>query len=881
MYDAAGPPRPPPPPSAAAAETAERFSNGMANLLMAVEELRGSVSSAAGTAGTSGKVRTRHVVQWQRDVEHLLQLLDPLARWTDDGVVGGAEFSDLFRHCQLKAIDVAQQAFGKAAKKLQEPSEDDDGGSDEDLLDGGVPINEVRQEGQRAMARLAELNLLMIDNCNHRGIDLASLSYSNLDSVVDAYVKYQRQVLRQRSKPHIAQLVQARQDGIQTTAIAQPIGENGQRVVIHHHDDDGHHNESTAAAAAAAAPVLQQHHAPVLAAILGQAAALIHPLLSWRVNLPPQQPLMNGNIADNNNSTEDSGMIGALHRLCSESVESLDEQAQSLVKTVSEWFFEDRPIEDWMKRSNIDGSGGGRDEYHDYAGHIERHELGILDGLVEELAFSCQIQARYQSLVQSSGLNIQPTIEKELLPEWTWKYAALERFLAMQQWQSALELASPVQIVMGTDIEVPSVVEDAQYLSTRALERAASTLSVQAIGTVAHSISHDVWSTEINGGVQQALNERRGCWVDKSEAETTNNNTGSLLDEAPKSSGFASALLDALDEDLGPGSAAAQQSGSPTKKSPASNKPKSAPSSGNFLSNIVGGGQEKLQQIHRDTEFCAMNGIHAACTACRSLVIFLDSLLLSPDDTDDDVQGGYDTVQGDDPAKKLIQLAREELFRYAEAYQAMLTAHISDNIEASCGSTKETVALRGFCFHDLYAFLDHENYNIDAGTIAKAESDERLDRGLIEPLRSSRFLGQISSKCESDVLRQVGEAVVTTLVDLFLEVLWKTGKQFTDWGSLLLAKQVRLVQAYVSKILSPDGSDVVTPSLFQKWERLSQVLSVLQLEKPSDWLAYSSSLSPDELRSTLQLRVDFSPDAIQAVVSQVSKASGGEKSDAA
>jgi hypothetical protein len=94
--------------------------------------------------------------------------------------------------------------------------------------------------------------------------------------------------------------------------------------------------------------------------------------------------------------------------------------------------------------------------------------LGNLDGLVEEMAFGCQVQARYQSLIESTGCqSLQTTICNQLLSEWTWKYASLKRFLAMQQWQSALLLAAPVQ--------VPSVVEDAQCLSVRAVERAAST----------------------------------------------------------------------------------------------------------------------------------------------------------------------------------------------------------------------------------------------------------------------------------------------------------------------------------------------------------------------------------------------------------------------
>jgi hypothetical protein len=43
--------------------------------------------------------------------------------------------------------------------------------------------------------------------------------------------------------------------------------------------------------------------------------------------------------------------------------------------------------------------------------------------------------------------------------------------------------------------------------------------------------------------------------------------------------------------------------------------------------------------------------------------------------------------------------------------------------------------------------------------------------------------------------------------------------------------------------------EVVSPKLTQILKRLLQVVAVLQLEKPSDWLAYQlpSMLSPDEL----------------------------------
>ena len=61
-----------------------------------------------------------------------------------------------------------------------------------------------------------------------------------------------------------------------------------------------------------------------------------------------------------------------------------------------------------------------------------------------------------------------------------------------------------------------------------------------------------------------------------------------------------------------------------------------------------------------------------------------------------------------------------------------------------------------------------------------------------------------------------------------------------------------------------------------QWERLTQAVAVLQLEKPSDWSSYyqsTSVLSSQELKGILSLRVDFSSEAIERVV-DLTKANG-------
>jgi hypothetical protein len=287
-----------------------------------------------------------------------------------------------------------------------------------------------------------------------------------------------------------------------------------------------------------------------------------------------------------------------------------------------------------------------------------------------------------------------------------------------------------------------------------------------------------------------------------------------------------------------------------------------------------------MEQIQLDTQFCALNGIHAASGACQSLVDFLDALLSSDDLSSQQLDG----TGGDSKGVAMIQLGREELCRYAEAYRFLLTQQIEGMLGQWCGFGGEVSSRskKSLCFDNLRTFLAREDYNLDASRFNAAEADERLDRELLGPLKESRMLNQLPDKCESDVLREFGERIVSILVELILGCLWSSDTKFTDWGSLLLSKQIRKLQSFVSEIISQQSSDgdisAVAPNFIQRWERLSQTLTVLQLEKPSDWLAYqaTSILSPEELRQTLSLRVDFKVDAVQSVVLTVSKSTTGD-----
>lgn len=867
---------------------AAEVSDLVAAVLVSVEELRQDLAALA----ASTRPRTSHVLRWRDEAELLvgrpLALLQQYAIQAVQSSGGPSSASassttELWRHCRTKVRDLLHQVL-QASFQLQE-ADDEDG-----VLAGGIPPEELRQDSQGAIARLAELLLTLVVTSQPVAADapeptsspaeVASASTTTPDEVVRLYAMYQRSVIRQRAKPPIAQLVQER-NLYQRQRQSPTLPLYG---AVHPDDDDAEVDGGVAVGPNRRPP----SHSATVAHVLGQAAVLIHPLLVWKSHLPPNRPVGPG-------GTPPLGadpLTTALHQLCEQASVMIDEQAQNMVQTVFNWLQEDWELESWLQRTNDDAGGT--------APALSRPNLTLLDGLVEEWAFVCQACSRYLALTQrlrdddfvtiaaSSSSEPKPTNGasspslSSLLPEWTWKYGALERYLAIQNWRAALSQAQPTTIVLGTMIRVPSVVEDAQYLSLRALQRASDTQSALAVGTVAHAVSRDVWSADPsttleendhdNGGgggggvhatVRDALERRIGCFPARDDGprggpHAAPSGMSDGTSAAPKSGDFAAALLSALDDEDEPHGGALV----PTR--PPRRKPPSAPASGNFLA-LMGGNalnDEATFQRRLDAEFCALNGIHAAAGACRGLASFLDSLLSLDAEADDDA------LLKDDKAVAMIQLAGEELLRHAISYDRTLESQIHSHIE-----TYSAVFLL------LQRFFQEEEYRLTTETIAVAESDDRLEREMMGPLHESRFLNQLSNKLESEVCQKMGESIIGTIVQLILDVLWDSHspndesrpKPFTDLGALLLSKQVRLLQGFVARAVSdPNGAPTV-PNL-SLWERLSQVLTAVQLEKPSDWLAYyqtSSVLSPDELGTTLRLRVDFSPDAIQAIVKKV------------
>ena len=805
-------------------DSAIPFQDGVTNLLIQTEELRRNLNTIA-VPTNEDCFRVLH------DVDELMRRLysSPLAIDISNTHVSEIEV-EMRNHCVQKTTNVAMQALKIIVTKKEPDPDDVDYLADEE------------KECQSATARLAELNLVLCCDDDKQGNK--ETTKKKVDEIIEVYSSYQKLVLRQRAKPSIARLVDYRKNKVQMEGIIANSNE----------DDEG--MQST-----------QNLHIQSLTTILGQATALIHPLMMWRSNLPPKS---------------------ALFEMCSRSIKILDDQAQMLTQTVAGWFMEDSKIDTyWMVQM---ASSENNHEDHSSANRTTNVDLGDLDSVVDRLAFSCQMFDRYIELVvkeNESHFQNPTTVIQEILPEWTWKYASLERFLTTKQLISALQPNNnvPVEIIVGASVQVPSMVEDAQYLSTRALKRAASTRSDQAIGTVAHSIASDVWTTDTGGhGIYEALVEQKGCYNPRSEELSStatgnrNSNTNRPVESPPRSnnnsSSFARALLDALDEDT--------QSSSLPAKAPNSGSGGLLGTFSSSLASTVSSG-ERFLQIRLNTHLCALNGMQSASVSCSSLVDFLDSLLTSDD------EGGNEAGSQQEMTKNsMVFLAREELSRYSKKYQDLLESQVVGLLSEFGGNLQDAPVYRGTTLVPILRYyLERESFDLtDAKQLSEAEDDVRLHKVLIEPIKNCKLLQQFE-KCDAGVLRTLCREIAHVLAELFLDVIMSTTipKRFTDWGSLLFSKEVRLVQDFLQALMdraisvaAASHQDLagVVPVLTSDWERLSQAVTILQLEKPSDWSMYyqsTSVFSPEELKSILSLRLDFQKDTIERVVSSAIESS--------
>ena len=670
------------------------------------------------------------------------------------------------------------------------------------------------------------------------------------DSIIEAYGQYQRRCLRSRSKPAISSIVELRQLATSQNCFVSDILEEDRRrrqyeIDINNDDGNGQADETATSRA--------QPHAQAITVLLGEASSLIQPLAAWRDGLIPSQQ----------EGAKD--MVSLLQRMCEEAMEILDNEAQKLAVTVGVWF---RP--DQRGITTLEQNENERQEAAD---------LLSIESSLEEMAFMCQVLSRYATFSRQTVLRDDSSIEsranelQNLLTEQSLHYSTLETRLATLQFNQALSLATPQLIELGRpSLKVPSIVEDAHFVCVRAIDRAAGTRSERALFSVGHWVT-EVWGVEQGGGgmtgdsvkgVYQALTEGIGCTGESPVEQDNQHNTGQAAPSKPENA-FAAALLEAVD-DGNDYSKATDHTRTGTSSAPASGGISSA-----LCGTLDGGSKAHRLQTRIDAEMCCLNGIVASENSCKALSELFADLV--------DEQSEGDQDNNDAKKASMLVFAKEELASHARSYHNLLKQRVRALVSDLCGADDLFDCDGKLCLQNLRLFVENEVYNLNAASFRSMEDEERLDAEIIAPIRQCQIFEEIGrDKCDGVVVLQMAEEMSLKSSEIILSVLLssETPKEFNDWGALLLSKQVRLLQnTFSSLVLGSGDNDEVcnTSAILAQFNRANQAISILQLEKPSDWLMFAyddTNLTADEIKKLMSLRVDFSEEAIATVCSQIS-----------
>ena len=700
---------------------------------------------------------------------------------------------------------------------------------------------------QPCMARLAELTLRILHiEATIVASDNGSSKEFSPESLIEAYADYQRRCVRTRSKSSITSLAELRRiatnQGCHVSDILDEERRRQQFDADLHSEDDENDEDPTEGCEGGTAR--RQPHAQAITVILGEASSLMQPLAAWRDALAPT-------------SEGDNELCLQIQRLCQESVETLDNEAQTLASTVGSWF-----VADQSGLANLEQSTAN--DTH------TRSDLLSIESSLEEMAFMCQVVARYCEFSKQTLPRSDPCISKlqDLLTENSLHYSTLETRLATMQFRQALSLASPQLIELGRPaLQVPSIVEDAHYICVRAIERASGTRSEQAIWTVGHFVC-EIWGANESEGIYNALMEGIGCVGDSLTHENGANDmpiTPAKVDNA-----FAAALLDAVDD------------GGDDQANPSRSNPNSAPPSGGLSALFGGRSNGQSQQKTINSELCALNGIAAASNSCSALSNLFGELV---DENTQEPPSSPSRVPGGDSDSSMLTLARDEMCSHSQSYTLLLKKHAHALVSELCGGDDLFDCDGGLCLQNLRLFIEGEVYNINSASLSSLESDDRLESAIIGPIRSSKVFEEIAmDKCEAVVVLQIAEAMSSKTSEIILQTLLRGDCRFNEWGAMLLSKQVRLLQnVFCELVLEIANSSetatapVNTAPVLQQFEKVKQAVSILQLEKPSDWLSFSyevgdsdeTNLTTHEIEKIMNLRDDFSEEAIARVCIQM------------
>jgi len=653
---------------------------------------------------------------------------------------------------------------------------------------------------------------------------------------------------------------------------------------------------------------------------------LLHPLGCWYDAIPQFN-----NVTNNQEES--------LLRLCHEAIHILDTEVQTLVSRIGSWFLQDRQVSvKWMQQqfattttTTVVSSS--------YSSSSQQQQQLFLDLqfvdtiLLEELSYVCQLLSRYCDFISQCGggdprssscgdgkeMSVPHHPFFYLEQEYIGYYSTLEHALYNTNLQRAIDIAKPVEIYDG--IFVSSLVEDAFYLSKKTLERARSTTNDQALLTITNRICES-WKD----GIFDAIASGKGSSSEPLQQQQLNQEVATSNRDGEVLNSFTAAFLDALDEDMGAPETASKDKNAIGSRTPLQTPPTS-----------LGGATSSSTSLdwHLKTCMCTLNSVASASSACLAISLMYQEIIIELCQGEEIIEeNNNETINketsaalitpGQNATTKMLDFTREEWLSHSKEYSLLLSNKVREEVthwcgvpyhwsssnilmdEVSSGNRLLTKMLNIdstlLPLQKIQKSFAKQNYNIvDADGYYRVESDLVLIPRLIDPLRTCPFISQIMlQRCEQKVKVEVASQLTAIIADeiilpmIFLGVgPMNTRKLFTDWGAMLFAKQVRLLQNELCSLLhhcSEDNAEGAssnshqihisfpsqssTAPILSRMERVTQVVTILQLEKPSDWtsLRYAaaevkedSRLTSTEIREVMILRKGFSKEAVAAL----------------
>jgi len=365
------------------------------------------------------------------------------------------------------------------------------------------------------------------------------------------------------------------------------------------------------------------------------------------------------------------------------------------------------------------------------------------------------------------------------------------------------------------------------------------------------------------------------------------------------------------------------------------------------------------------SDLCILNGLRAASTSCIDLAImmetFHDEESFPPSSSTTTTTTREDDQKEDYCSHHLIN-STNIMNNHAQSYKRALRHRASIIVAERCGDengrdikyhrrSNHRIMMIPLLTH-VRQFVASERYDERDGnsdTFVHAESDRRLELDWLLPMKKCPLIQAILSRsdvgndggggsvekwkggggssgtnsvdtrmatdgvCRGLVDGEVAAVIVEELSHRISEAVIDTilieRKPFTEWGSLLFSKQVRMVENFlcdiiiatlgtgaITTVVAGNGSeDIVsggarndvttgnTSGVLQRFQRLSRAVAVLQLGRPSDLSVFSynfgndgdwnnndcgrhnAGLNSEEIRRIMLLRVDFSEDAVASV----------------